>query len=658
MTLVSPSAPTPSLPSGSTIEGLRRILADESRLREALAEADIVPQLMLDAQLSGKSDLLETSRPYIHGGWSFMEDIPAPLRKMIQDRLIETIKAAVNATQPSFGRISSERLSEIISSGIGQNIEPEYLPLFLEEMYDTGSMQASLKDRAPPNFKVIVIGAGLSGLCMGHRLRSAGIDFTIFEKNDAVGGTWYENSYPGAGVDIPNHFYSFSFAPKHNWSHHFAKRDELWEYLEECADKFDVRRDIRFKTEVLSAHYDEATALWKVTLRNPDGKIETTKANILISGVGQLNRPSVPTIPGLESFSGPVFHTAEWDHIQDLTGKRVALVGTGASSMQVGPTIAGDVKRLLVFQRSPNWAANNPNYLLPVKPGMQWALENIPLFAKWYRLLLFWASGDALHASLQLDPQWQHPEPSLNADNLAMRRNLINYIKSEIGDDPELLKKVIPDYPPYGKRMLRDNNWYKMLKRDNVDLIDAAVAKIEPNAIVDTNGASYPVDMIVFATGFQASRMLWPLDIAGRNKRTIRDEWGDDNPRAHLGITSPGFPNMFLLYGPNTNLAHGGSLFFHAECQTRYIMAALETMFDGNFAEIECRLEPHDVYNAKVDAAHGKMVWTWSGVKNWYKNSAGRVVTNSPWRLVDYWQLTRTFNPDDFAFRPASRHSS
>ena len=477
-------------------EQLSTVLRNEARLRAALAEADIVPQLLLSSHLSACPDLLEAARPFVTGGWSFQETIPEPLKARIRDSLVEALKACA-AHPDALVPPTTDSFREILSAGVGTALPADYVEFMLEETFDEGvdgrrvEWRGEVPSAALVGFKVVVIGAGLAGLCMALKLRQAGIPFVLFEKNDAVGGTWYENSYPGAGVDIPNHFYSFAFEPKHDWSHHFAKRDELWSYLDALADKWDVRRHIRFQTEVIRTVYHEESWSWSVTVRGADGHSETISANVVVTAVGQLNRPAIPDIPGLGGFSGPVFHTANWDHTQDLTGRRVALVGTGASSMQVGPAIVDQVAELSVFQRSPSWAARNPNYHLPVKEGMKWALANIPYFAKWYRYLLFWTCGDLLHDSLQVDPNWTKPGQSLNAANDRMRDDLLAHIRSEIGDDPELLKKVIPTYPPYGKRMLRDNNWYKMLKRDNVQLIDTAIDHVEADGLVDADGPSH-----------------------------------------------------------------------------------------------------------------------------------------------------------------------
>ncbi len=651
--------PAPHDDADSQLERFAKAVSDEQALTRALESADIVPQLLVHAQLSGETDLLSEAAPYVTGGWSFMESIPEPLRVEIRARLIQTLKDCAAGRLPPPQVPSRTEFGKIMSAGIGEMLSDDYAAMFLEEMTSESSASdpRNVTWRRPvrpdvKDFHVVIIGAGVSGLCMAIKLSELEIPFTIYEKNDTVGGTWYENSYPGAAVDIPNHFYSFSFEPKHDWSRHFARRDELWTYLEHCADKYDVRRNIEFGVEMTEAEFDEDRQRWTVKLKDRDGNVRSVDAPILVTATGVLNRPAIPDIPGIASFAGPMFHSAQWDHSVKLEGRRVALVGTGASSMQIGPTIAGSVERLLVFQRSPHWAVSHPNYHLEVTEGMKWALQNIPFFAKWYRFLLFWASGDVLHRMLQVDPEWPTPEISLNAESHAFRQRLLDYINSELSDRPDLIERVTPNFPPYGKRMLRDNNWYKMLKRSNVDLISESVKEITPDAVIDGAGQRHPVDVIVLATGFLATRPLWPMTIRGRGGADIRKVWNDDDPRAYLGITAPKFPNMFMLAGPNTGLSHGGSFFFIVECQVRYVMQCLREMIEKNYATMECRDAPHDEYNRQVDEAHSRMVWAHKNVKSWYKNDKGRVAALSPWRLVDYWKLTWALNPNDYIFRP------
>jgi 4-hydroxyacetophenone monooxygenase len=627
---------------------------DEAALRAALAEADIAPTLMVLAHLSGDMAILDEVAPHIHGAWSFLEKVPEELKQKLHDRLVEVLKEyAANGRMPPRS-LPAGVLQRIMSAGAGQHVPEEYVPLLIEEMRLGDEDTRELRWRRDPatlplnHFQAVVIGAGFSGICAGIRLQQAGIPFVILEKNEEVGGTWYENDYPGCGVDTPNHFYSFSFNPNNNWSHHFSKRDEIFNYIQQTVKKYDLRKHIRFGVEVTDMEFKEDTAQWTVRYRDGRGVLDEMQCNTVITGVGVLNRPALPRIEGLEKFSGPCFHTACWDKSVDLKGKRVAMIGTGASAMQAAPAIAPEVARLTIFQRSPHWAVHNPNYHKAVSEGQKWALRNIPFFTEWQRFLLFWGGSDGFHSTLKMDPNWSMPDVSLNKENHKMREMLIEHIRKELDGDEELIAKCIPGYPPYGKRMLRDNHWYKMLKRPNVSLVNDPVSHITESAIVMKDGTVHEVDVIIVATGFQAAKMLWPMDIKGRDGLTIRHAWGDDDPRAYKGITVPGFPNMFVICGPNTALAHGGSLIFHTECQVKYIMQAIRDMVENGYSSVEIRPEVHDRYNQLVDEKCENMVWAHPGVTSWYKNKNNRVSLTSPWRLVDYWRLTQTFDPDEY----------
>lgn len=623
-------------------------------IRDLLAEADFAPLLMSFVQLSGEDDLLERCQPYITGPWCFHENVPQSLRDELIERLASCLADLDSGARSSVAPPDHERLRKMMEVCVAREVPDEYLPLITHEMGLGGTPPIEVDWRRAPDpallkdFRVLVIGAGESGLCAAIKLKRLGIAFEIIEKNDRVGGTWLENSYPGCGVDTPNHFYQYSFEPNHDWTRYFSPQDEILKYLECCADRYGIHEHIRFRTEVTHLDWDESASVWRIRLKKADGSAQTIDAQAVICAVGQLNRPKFPDIEGLERFAGPVMHTARWDHSVSLKGKRVAMVGTGASGMQVGPAIIDEVEQLMIFQRSPHWAVHNPLYHSKVKPGKSWALHNVPHYASWYRFQLFWASGDGLHSSLHVDPDWPTPAISLNAENHAMREQLIRHISEEVGHDPDLLAKVIPDYPPYGKRMLRDNHWFRMLRNSKAALITDPIVRIEADAVVTRNEVRHATDILVLATGFQADRMTWPMQVKGRNGATLHGRWGADDPRAYLGITVPDFPNFFLMYGPNTNLAHGGSAIFHSECQTRYALLALRELIESGHRALDCRPEVHDAFNLRVDARHAQMVWAHPGVGSWYKNRSGRVFATSPWRLVEYWNMTRHFNADEY----------
>ncbi|MDT5311625.1 MAG: 4-hydroxyacetophenone monooxygenase [Mycobacterium sp.] len=550
--------------------------------------------------------------------------------------------------------ISGDLLKEMMEWLVCEPVPDEYVPMLLEEMEldgtDARAVHTSTKS-ARDGFPVVVIGCGESGLLAGIRLKEAGIPFTIVEKNAGPGGTWYQNTYPGARVDVGNHFYCYSFEPTDQWTHFFAEQPELQAYFQRVMDKYDVAQHVRWQTEVTDATWDDDTATWSVRTRGVDGTASTIEARAVISAVGQLDRPHVPTIPGRDQFSGAAFHSAEWNHSVDLGGKRVAMIGAGASGFQIAPAIADEVAHLTVFQRTAQWMFPNPNYHEAVGPGVQWALRHLPFYGRWYRFLLFWPGCDKGLEAARVDPDYPDQQCAVSEINEMTRIMFTEWIRSQIGDDPELAAKAVPDYPATGKRTLQDNgSWLRTLTRDDVELVRTPIDRIEAEGVVTADGVRHPADVIVFATGFQATEMLWPMAITGRDGQDLRASWGE-RPAAHLGITVPGYPNFFCMYGPGTNLASGGSLIFHSECQMRYISECLDHLIAGGHRFMEPRQDKTDDWVRRSQEEMGKMVWSQPSIAHsFYKNSSGEVYTLSPWRLVDYWTWTRRPDPSDFTF--------
>lgn len=618
----------------------------------AIAEADIVPLLMSYVQLTGDTTLLEEAAPHIEGAWNYLQFIPVTLQNRIRSALVDAVLGLAGSDGELPVEPAPAAFKHMIDTAVGEIVPPEYVQVFREEMKLGGRDGRRFEWRNKPSadnlaaFRVLIVGAGFSGLAMAVRLQEAGIPYVIIEKNGEVGGTWLDNHYPDCGVDTPCHFFSYSFEPNPDWSRFFAKRDEILDYILHCARKYDVRRNIRFKEEVISAEYRQ-DGTWSVRTRHENGTESVETVDVFITAVGALNRPAIPRIDGLDDFKGPWFHTARWDEKVPLKGRRVAMIGSGASGMQAGPAIAPAVERLTIFQRSPHWAMKHPLYHQEVSAGARWAMRHVPFYASWYRLTLFWAASESFHSTLKIDPEWPHPERSLNAKNEKWREDLTAYIMSKVGHRKDLLPKVIPDYPPFGKRMLRDNNWYDMLLRPNVELVTDRVERVESDGVV-AGGRKYPADVLVLATGFQTKRMLAPMHIVGAEGKSIRELWGDEDPRAHRGITVPGFPNFYIIYGPNTNLAHGGSAIFQTECQVNYVMKALREQLENGWDIMEVRTDAYRRYNERVDQMLSNMVWTHPGVTNWYKNSVGRVALNWPGRLVDYRDVTAEFDPAEY----------
>lgn len=547
---------------------------------------------------------------------------------------------------------SIDELRHLLEFTSGGAPVDEYLELLREELGLGEDLRAPTwrKDELAPDrpFRVAVIGAGMSGLAAAHRLRQAGVDVVVLEKNHDVGGTWLENTYPGCRVDVSNHFYSYSFAQRPDWPEHFSSQEVLLEYFRTVADECGLRPLIRFRTEVTSVELDEATMTWSLQLLAEDGGEEALEVHAVVSAVGQLNRPNLPDIAGVERFEGPAFHSARWDHGVDLAGKRVVVIGTGASAAQLIPVVAEEAAALTILQRTPAWFIPTPDYHDAVAPEVQWLFRNIPGYANWYRFWIFWWNVEGLMPAARVDPDWDGGEQSVSQLNDLMRQLLAGYLGAQFAESPELLPHVIPDYPPFAKRFIRDNGvWAKTLQRDDVHLVTDQITEIVAEGVRTSDGTVHEAEVLIYGTGFQASDFLTPMKVVGRGGVELHERWGGD-ARAYLGITLPRYPNLFLLYGPNTNIVVNGSITYFSECEVHYVVGCLEKLLETGARAMDPRPEVHDAYNARVDAENLRMAWGVSSVNSWYKNVTGRTAQNWPFSLLEYWQQTREPDLSDY----------
>lgn len=481
--------------------------------------------------------------------------------------------------------------------------------------------------------RVAILGAGFSGLCMAIRLDRAGhSSFTIYEKGSGPGGTWRDNSYPGAGCDVPSHLYSFSFWPSPEWSRHYAEQPEILRYLEGCVDHFGLRDRIRFGTEIVRAQFDEGAAVWR--LESSRGEVFT--ADVLVTGLGQLNRPSLPAIPGLDDFAGVAFHSARWDHSHDLAGERVAVIGTGASAVQFVPRIAPTVARLSVFQRSPNWVM--PRNDAPYSAAARRAFRRVPAIQRLHRAAIYWALETRFLALEGKGQRWIAPVAEATA-----RKHLESQIT-----DPDLRAKLVPDYPIGCKRVLISDDYYPALARPNVELLTAGIRRVTRDGIVTADGRKVDVDAIIFGTGFESLDFLAPLEIVGPGGKRLADAWRH-GAEAYLGLTVSGFPNLFVLYGPNTNLGHN-SIVFMVECQVGYALRCIQELMASGSASMDVRREVMDAYNRDIQQRMHGTVWE-AGCHSWYKNAAGKVTNNWPRFTFRYLLETRTPRFSEFTWK-------
>ncbi len=549
---------------------------------------------------------------------------------------------------------SPEVIREMMAFLATRPVPESHVLMMLEEMQLDGADARSVAwgDEVPADVRetspVVVIGCGESGIVAGIRLAEAGLPFTIVEKIDGPGGVWRHNRYPGARVDVPTHSYSYSFELSDTWSEYYVRQPELQAYFEQVVDTYGLTPHCRFDTEVTSARWDDDSARWCIETRASDGSTGTLMARFVVSAVGALSLPFLPEIPGMDSFAGPSFHSAEWPADVDHRGAHVALVGAGASGFQIAPTIADEVEHLTIFQRTRQWVIPNDLYHEPVPPGDNWAMTHLPFYGRWYRFMLMYAGIMVGTKPFRRDPGYADPG-AISAGNASRREFLIGWLSGLLEGRPDLIEKSIPHYPPSGKRILQDNgSWYACLHKPNVELIQCGIDHIQPDGIVDTEGVLHRADIICFATGFRANDYLAPIEFTGRHGSSIRDQWGDE-PTAYLGITVPNFPNLFLMYGPGTNLAHSASLIFHSECQTRYLIDAMHRVLSTGARSIEVKPEVNDEFALRYRAEIDQLIWAHESIEHsHYKNRAGKIYSLSPWPMDTYWAWTSAVDPDDY----------
>ena len=477
----------------------------------------------------------------------------------------------------------------------------------------------------------LIIGSGFGGIGMAIRLEQAGRhDFLVLEKAGSLGGVWRDNTYPGAACDVPSHLYSFSFARHYDWSRRFAEQREILGYLEYCARHFGISNRLRYDHEVTRAVFDEATGRWLVSCTNGS----RFSARTLITATGQLSRPAIPQLPGRERFTGRQFHSAEWDHDYPLEGKRVAVIGTGASAIQFVPRVATQATGLLLFQRSAPYVVSKPDRVW--RSWQRTLMRRLPWLQDLDRLYIYLlyetrVFGFAISNAL------------LKFYELSFRRQLRRQIS-----DPALRARLQPDYPMGCKRILLANDYYSALARDNVEVIDKPIRELDEGAVIDADGQRHPVDALIWGTGFAATEFLAPMNIQGRDGITLDDAWAQ-GAEAYKGISVSGFPNLFILYGPNTNLGHS-SIIHMLESQFHYVLQGLNLLDRDNLRWIDVRKDVQHDFNRRLQQRLTRTIWA-RDCHSWYKTEDGRNTNNWSGFTLTYRALTRTLKQDDYEFR-------
>lgn len=509
------------------------------------------------------------------------------------------------------------------------------MPLDIGRKALEGEVRAARAEGRPVP-SVAIVGGGLSGLATAIQLVRCGIrSFTVLEQSGGVGGTWRDNTYPGAACDVPSHLYSFSFAPKTDWSRRFAEQPEILSYAEDLVERYDLGPHLCLSTTVRSASWDEERRGWRLEVTGPDGA-DVVEADTLVIACGQLNRPHVPDIPGTASFAGPVWHSARWDHSVPLEGRQVAVVGSGASAIQFVPPVAAEAAGVTVFQRSPNYVG--PKRDRAYAPAVHNLLRRVRPLEVAYRWWIYWG----------LEARWLW----FRRDGLLGRKLkdlFAKGIRQDVVNDRLPEAAVVPDYPIGCKRILISNDWYPALLRPSVTVVDRPIERIEPDAVVTADGTRHPADVLVFGTGFETTDFLAHLEVTGVGGRRLADAWVG-GAHAYLGTAVAGFPNAYLLYGPNTNLGHN-SILFMVERQLNLILQALAVQTRSSRPQaaptVAVRTEAYERDDRHTQHLLTRTVWA-DACTSWYKDAAGRITNNWPTWTVRYWWDTLRFRPEDF----------
>ena len=627
--------------------------ATDDFIREALRQAD--PNVLRLALYHETRDpelaAMQVEKREFWGGTYELPALPEEYHEVIRRKAFDYLTG--RQLPEAAPRPSDEALRGMMDLFYGEPVSDFFFQVGRGDLIEDEFPLGVEWNNEPPaevksQFRVAVIGAGLGGLAAAIQLKRLGLPYLMFERNEGVGGTWLVNNYPEARVDIASHHYQYSFMKKYPWKHYFATQPELLSYLEEVADKYDLTSSIRFNTELVEARWVDARSIWELVTQDSQGRREKHEFNAVISAAGLFNMPNIPDIPGIETFQGKMFHTARWDHSYDYRGKRIAQIGTGSSGAQLMPALARAASHLTVYQRSPQWVSPVEGYHAEVSPEIQWLFDNFPHYWGWYSFFIFSVAAGDPEGIQNVDPAWQKAGGLISRRNDNLRKNNISYMESKIGRDPDLMKQLMPDFPPFAKRPVVDNGWFDALARDNVELVTGPIQRITPDGVVGSDGIERKCDLLVLSAGFTVERYVWPTRYEGRGGVTLEELWADDGARAYLGMTVPDFPNLFLLYGPNGQ-ARAGALFKWLEIWARYALKAIVELVEKGGKSIEVKREVYEDYNRRLDEVEKLCIWEM--VKSYYVNKHGRQQVSNPWLPRDYFPWVEAPDPDDYDIR-------
>jgi 4-hydroxyacetophenone monooxygenase len=622
---------------------------DEERAWRAVRLADANVLRMALYQLTGDPQLaaMRVETVPVRNGAMTAYALAEAHHRIVQEKAVAFLRNPQSA--PAW---SNDSVREMMTLFSGVPLTDDQFRLGLEELALVEfprEVKWSNGEKAPRgvgNITVAIVGAGISGLAVAFALRRLGIPFVIIERQGDVGGTWQLNTYPDARVDTSSYLYQYKFEKRYPWPEFYASQASMLGYLRHIADKYEIRPHILFSTKLKEAAWSESDSRWRLGLEDPRGQRREIKANFLVSASGLFSVPNFPDIPGIEGFQNKMLHTASWDHSYNFTGKKIALIGNGSSGAQIMPRLAAKATSLTVYQRTPSWIVEMKGYKSPVPDDLKWLHQTMPFYWNWLSYSSY-VTTLGLQPAQTLDAEWRKRGGLVSEKNDALRAALESYIRLKLAGKPDLIEKSIPRYAPLARRLVIDNGWYDALLRSNVELVTSAITRISPRGVVTAEGLEREFDLIVLGAGFKTSRYLWPVRYVGKDGATLENLWAADGARANLGMTMPGFPNFFMMYGPNSQ-PRTGSFMSWAEIWARYCVRLIVAMIETGASSIECKPEAFERFNREMDDEGRKIIWEAEGGSGYYVNEYGRSGVNMPWLVEEYHRRVSQPDLDEF----------
>jgi 4-hydroxyacetophenone monooxygenase len=626
---------------------------DEDLAKNALDAADLNALRIALLQATGDQALadMQVDDVSVRGGATIMKVLNPRHYDEVKRAALDFLHNGIDTFTP--GVPTAEELRTLMETLVNETLTDDAFAyrrniLAFDDFPSAADWTAGRPDSAD-GFKVIIVGAGFSGVAIGVQLTRLGIPYVIFERRCEVGGVWSINTYPDARVDTTIFSYKYSFEKNYPFSEYFARQHEVRSYVEDVAKKWEVFDNIAFNSDVLGGSFDADTGVWTITVKTETGE-EQVSGNMLVTASGLFATPQRLNVPGIDRFQGELVHTTEWTEDKDLTGKRVAVIGNGSTGVQLLKRVASSASHVDVYQRTAQWISPRERYGEPISPETRWLLNTMPYYSNWhaYSMAMLGFGSEALQVP---DPEWQAKGGLMSERNDALRASLTDYIKAQLDGRPDLVEKLVPNFAPYARRLIVDNGWYTTLLEPHVELVTDGIQAITPTGIRTEDGAERPTDMIISATGFAVAKYLSPAEYRNGVGKTLNEAWAEyeGGPRAYLGMTVPGFQNFFMMYGPNSQ-NRSGQLIAFIETWAHYIAEMAVVMVEKGYKSVDIK---HDVfldYNERLDKLSEQLIWAEAASKdrNYYVNEYGRQGAVEPWPMAEYSRMARHPNLDEF----------